>query len=178
MNMGQHYIKTIQKYDEVRTQARELAKESLPKRLQGLILSGVDNRALSAFRVYDDNEIRLVNWDWTFANRYCKRHPKAFDLSVWHGNSLCSLSLGRPTYHGTEMRLDFVERITENPLYTGEMFGISLIAYEAYGKLIGATKLRLMNPLNEKLIQYYSSHGGFKYVKGMKGNPHYLVKSI
>jgi len=173
------HFNTINRYNEPRKQARELAKSALPNNLKRILsLSAVDHKALAAFRTLQDSQDRLENWDWTFASKYCLRYPKAFDLSVWHGNSLCSLSLGRPTYNGTEMRLDFIEKFTTNPLFSGEMFGVSLIAYEAYGKLIGAHKLRIMNPTNEKLIGYYAAHGGFSYKKAHKGNSHYLVKSI
>ena len=173
------HLNTINRYNEPRIQARELAKRALPSNLKKILsFAAVDHRALSAFRTLQDNESRIETWDWTFASKYCLRYPKAFDLSVWHGNSLCSLSLGRPTFNGTEMRLDFIEKFTKNPLFSGEIFGVSLIAYEAYGKLIGANKLRIMNPTNEKLISYYSSHAGFSYRKAHKGNPHYLVKSI
>jgi len=172
------HFKTIQRYDESRKQARELAKKGLPRHLKRLTLAPVDNFALIAFRAIDKEAHRTVDWDWNFAPKYCKRYPKAFDLSVWNGNSLCSLSLGRPTYKGTEMRLDFIEKFTNNPVFSGDMFGISLLAYEAYGKIIGARQLRIMNPENEKLIKYYSSYGGFAYKKSLKGNPHYLVKSL
>ncbi len=76
------------------------------------------------------------------------------------------------------MRLDFIEKFTKNAVFSSEMFSVSLLAYEAYGKVIGANELRIMNPENDSLIKYYSSHGGFSYMKAAKGNPHYLVKSI
>jgi hypothetical protein len=34
-----------------------------------------------------------------------------------------------------------------------------------------------MEPLNDKLIKYYTSHGGFEFVDSKKGNPHYLVRN-
>jgi hypothetical protein len=76
------------------------------------------------------------------------------------------------------MRLDFIEKFTNNPAYSSSMFGISLLAFEAYAKVIGANQLRIMNPENAKLIKYYSSFGGFTYKKSLKGNPHYLVKTL
>jgi hypothetical protein len=176
--MQSSHLKTIQRYNEPRKQARELAKKGLPPHLKSLKLKAVDNIALIAFKALRKTAQRDVDWDWNFASKYCTRYPKAFDLSVWHGNSLCSLSLGRPTYKGTEMRLDFIEKFTNNPVFSGDMFGVSLIAYEAYAKVIGACQLRIMNPENEKLIKYYSSYGGFSYKKSYKGNPHYLVKQI
>ena len=173
------HLHTINKYDELRNKARELASKTLPQHLKGkLRLDSVDYKAIAAFKVIDKTCDRLVNWDWTFSSRYCVRYPKAFDLSVWYGNSLCSLTLGRPTYKGTAVRLDFIERFNHNSLFSSEMFPVSLLAYEAYGKVIGASQIRIMNPENEKLIKYYSSHGGFDYLCSKQGNPHYLVKNI
>ena len=173
------YLQTIHKYDEYRKQARELASRILPGHLKDkIILSAVDFKALAAFKAIDAAEERVVDWDWNFSSRYCSRYPKAFDLSVWHGNRLCSLTLGRPTYKGTAIRLDFIEKFNKDTLFSGDMFPVSLLAYEAYGKLIGASQLRIMEPENDKLIKYYSSHGGFDFQRSMKGNPHYLVKNI
>jgi hypothetical protein len=76
------------------------------------------------------------------------------------------------------MRLDFFERLPQSCQYRGEMFTISLLAYEVYGELIGAKKLRIMEPLNDKLIKYYTSQGSFEFVDSKKGNPHYLVRNL
>lgn len=99
-------------------------------------------------------------------------------MSVWFGNTLCSLSLGRPTYKGTEMRLDFIERCPKNCPHAGEMFRVSLLAYETYATFIGANKIRIMQPMNEKLVKYYMSYGGFDYVASKQGQSHYLVREI
>ncbi|MFT6123464.1 MAG: hypothetical protein ACJASG_001998 [Oleiphilaceae bacterium] len=163
----------------MRKQARQLTSNSLPSHLKHILqLESVNHRALSAFKSLQKQDIRKVDWDWCFAPNFRIHYPKAFDLSVWHGNSLCSLTLGRPIYKGTEMQLDFIEKFTDNPVFSGDMFGISLIAYEAYGKVIGAKQLRIMNPENDKLIKYYSSYNSFSYQKSLTGNPHHLVKSI
>ncbi len=167
------------KYEDARQNARKIAEEALPQHLKGkLKLKGVDRAALAAFSVWQSIPERKVDWDWNFASRYCFRYPKAFDLSVWHGNSLCSLTLGRPTFKGTEMRLDFIEKTPINSLFNREMFRVSLLAYETYGDLIGARKIRIMEPTNNKLIDYYMSYGGFSYVGPKKGNPHYLVREL
>ncbi|WP_185231821.1 hypothetical protein [Teredinibacter franksiae] len=169
----------ILKYGETRKDARKVAEDALPNYLKGkLNLKGVDSAALAAFTVWQNTPERMVDWDWNFASRYCIRYPKAFDLSVWYGNSLCSLSLGRPTFRGTEMRLDFIEKSPIVNLFSREMFGVSLLAYETYGDLIGAKKIRIMEPANKKLVDYYTSHGGFRYVAARQGNPHYLVRSL
>ncbi len=177
--MQPSHITTLGKYDKYRAQARELAASNLPPNLQGILdVAGITHRELTTFKTWQDQPERKVDWDWTFAGRYCTIYPKAFDMSVWFGNSLCSLTLGRPTYKGTEMRLDFIERSPKNCPYAGEMFSVSLLAYELYGTLIGANKLRIMEPMNDKLIKHYTSYGGFELVGRKKGNPHYLVREL
>jgi len=177
--MQKSHLQTIKRYEEPRKTARTLAKNMLPQHLKGkLQLEAVDIKAVSAFNILNSKKDRKVDWDWNFASRYTEVYPKAFDLSVWHGNTLCSLSLGRPTFNGTSMRLDFIEKFNKNHPFSKDMFPITLLAYEAYARVIGAQSLRIMNPLNQKLIEYYSSYGGFKYEKQKQGNPHYLVKKL
>ena len=94
------------------------------------------------------------------------------------GNSLCSLTLGRPTYKGTAMRMDFIERFTKNPLFKGDMYQVSFLAYATYGRLIGANQIRIMDPQNAKLIKHYSSEGGFECKPAKKGGCHYLVRDL
>jgi hypothetical protein len=173
------HANAIQRYGAFRHEARTIAKKSLPPFLKRLELASIDPRAITAFRVWQEMPERRVDWDWAFAHRYCTRYPKAFDLSVWNGNTLLSLTLGRPTYKGTSMRMDFIERRPKNCLYAGQLFAVSLLAYETYGRLIGAEYVRLVEPMNQKLISYYTSKdGGFAYVSASQGNPHYLVKKL
>jgi hypothetical protein len=177
--MQPNHLSTIRKYDYYREQAREIAKNALPLHLKRLKLAGIDSRALTAFKIWQGDKERKVDWDWVFATRYCIRYPKAFDLSVWAGNTLLSLTLGRPTYKGTSIRMDFLERIPKDTIYSGELFGVSQLAYETYGRLIGAQTIRIIEPLNHKLITYYTSKdGGFKLFPARQGNPHYLEKQL
>lgn len=89
--LATHKQATI-KYEETRKNARSIAEQSLPQHLKGkLKLKGVDRSALAAFSMWQKMPERKVDWDWNFAHRYCFRYPKAFDLSVWHGNSSAPL---------------------------------------------------------------------------------------
>jgi len=146
-------------------------------RLPNVDLKEVDIKALNAFKLWEYDLERKVDWDWTFASRYCVRYPKAFDLSVWNGNSLLSLTLGRPMFKGTSIRMDFIERNPQYTIYSGELFGVSQLPYETFGRLIGVQSIRLVEPMNAKLISYYASkNGGFKLFPAKQGNPHYLEK--
>jgi len=92
---------------------------------------------------------------------------------------LQSLSLGRPTCNGTSIRLDFIEKTSTKSIFSGQLFGISQLAFETYGNLIGASSIRLFEPMNKKIISYYTSQdGGFVYVPSSKGIPHYLEKTL
>lgn len=178
--MQKSHLEAIRRYDSLRDEARTIAWGVLPRHLkERLSLSGISIKELNAFKTWQDHEDRKVSWDWQFANRYKDVHPKAFDLSVWHGNNLQSLSLGRPTCHGNSIRLDFIERVPGFSVFAGELFAISQVAFETYGRLIGADFIRVMEPINAKLIKYYTSKDvGFDLVKASKGNPHYMVKKL
>ena len=167
------------KYAVFKQQARQIARTALPIHLNSIFLEGIDHKALTAFRLWQEEPSRKVDWDWNFASRYCFRHPKAFDLSVWNKNMLLSLTLGRPTYRGASIRMDFMERNPGNDTFAGELFGVSQLAYETYGRLIGAESIRLIEPMNDKLVSYYTSKdNGFRLFPAKQGNPHYLEKSL
>ena len=177
--MQPSHLNTINRYEKFRLEARTIAKDNLPNYLKRLSLKGIDTRTIAAFRVWQQMPERKVDWDWNFASSYCRRYPKAFDLSIWNGNSLLCLTLGRPTYKGKSIRMDYIERVPQNCLFSGDMFSISQLAYEAYGNLIGAEFIRIIEPMNHKLIKHYTSKdGGFKLIAAHKGNPHYLVKKL
>ena len=177
--MQPSHASAIKKYDLYREEARKIAQKALPEYLKSLVLNGIDLKAITAFRTWQNDPERRVDWDWTFASRYCAKYPKAFDLSVWSGNTLLSLTLGRPTYRGTSIRMDFIEKTSGLTMYSGELFGVSQLAYETYGRLIGAKSIRLVEPMNQKLITYYTSKdGGFKLFPAKQGNPHYLEKKL
>ncbi|HEY8941537.1 MAG TPA: hypothetical protein VIM59_15160 [Cellvibrio sp.] len=177
--MQQSHAITIQKYDKLRTDARDIAHAELPPYLRkATTLNGIDSRALIASALWEQDGTRKVDWDWRFATRYCYRHPKAFDLAIWVGNTLCCLALGRPSYMGTFMRLDFLEKTPTNCPFSNEMVPITLLAYEMYAKLIGAQAFRIIDPINDKVLRSYLQHGGFTHRKGSKGNPHYLERIL
>ncbi|MEY4591013.1 MAG: hypothetical protein RL497_3089 [Pseudomonadota bacterium] len=167
------------KYEEYRKKARSISTDVLPDYLrQATKLKSIDSSALAAASVWADDPARHVNWDWIFANRYTFRHPNAFDLSVWVGNTLCSLSLGRPSHNGKFMRLDYLEKAPSQCPFSSDMVGITLVAYQTYATLIGAKQLRIIDPINDKVLKSYLRHGGFSYQKAKQGNPHCLVKEL
>ena len=167
------------KYERYCQEARSISLSALPQHLQRAVkLQGIGNSALAAAAHWEDDPARLVSWDWIFANRYTFRYPKAFDLSVWAGNTLCSLSLGRPSYNGKFMRLDYIEKAPSNCPFSSDIVGVTILSYETYATLTGASQFRIIDPINDKVLRSYLKHGGFSYQKGKQGNPHYLVRDL
>ena len=77
------------------------------------------------------------------------------------------------------MRMDFIERLPSQTLFSGDLFSVSLLSYVTYGRIIGAEYIRIIKPMNKKLIDFYKSHdAGFELVQASQGNPDYLVKKI
>lgn len=79
-------------------------------------------------------------------------------MALWHGTSLVSLSLGRPTYNGSKLRLDFIEGNPEKPDGI-KAFEHTFIAMVGYAQVLGADELRVMNPINSDVKRYYETFG-------------------
>ena len=125
----------------------------------------INERALSTSKSWVESKNRLVNWEW-FKSYYPfkYRYPKRFELALWHKGSLASLSLGRPTYNATGMRLDFIEG---NPEYREiKVFPIVIASLATYAEALGANELRVMNPINDEVKDYYSKFGMNYVAKG------------
>jgi hypothetical protein len=115
---------------------------------------------------------REVDWDWKAFYRLFKyRHPKRLELALWSGGELDCLAIGRPTYHGHGVRLDFLEAVIRSNDY--KAFPIVLLAMEVFAAALGASELRLAHPINETMKIHYQKLG-FTYVT--KGD--YLYRSI
>lgn len=128
--------------------------------------------ALTQAKQWESDPEREVNWDW-FAgySAFRFRHPKRFELTIWQQERLISISMGRPTYHGSGMRLDFMEATKSDTRV--RVLPITLVALATYGRAVGASEIRLVHPINDKVKSYYEA-AGLIYVK--KGD--YLFKRI
>lgn len=165
---------TLTNYNALKADSRSIAHAALPDYLKRATkLSEIDHSAITASKLWSRDSERKVDFDWAFSNRYTHRHPKAFDLAIW-----VTLALGRPSYSGTFMRLDFIEKAPTNCPFSSDMVPISILAYETYAKRIGAKQFRIIDPINDKVLRSYLQHGGFSHHPGKKGNPHYLVREL
>jgi len=181
--MQASHLSTENKYHELRSSSRLVAKNSLPLNLSEMVgLKSVDSIALVHAKRWEDSLSRNddANWSWSEGFRkYAYRHPKRFDLAIWYANSqLCGLSLGKPTFSGSRLRLDILEGSPDWHPLKGKIVELTVLAAKTYAASIGADQVRIMRPLNSELIKYYEGHG-FTFKKGKESNtPSYLWQNL
>lgn len=158
------HVDAERRYHEIRKTALRVISGEIQS-AANLDFRLIDDNALSASQIWKQSKQRLVDWDWF--NNYGSfkfRYPKRFELALWHRNNLASLSLGRPTYHGTGLRLDFIEG---NPdIREIKVFPIMMAAITTYAEALGANEVRVMNPINEEVKNYYQKFGLIYIAKG------------
>jgi hypothetical protein len=165
------------KYELLRDHSRTVAVSALPPMMtnsrgqvisvrESVQLTGVDFRSRVKAKSWEDSPFRQVSWDWSEgAADYAWTYPKRFESAIWYrGLFLGGLSLGRPTWGGGKLRLDFIEASPEETPLSGLITDITVSAAEVYADAIGAEQLRIMNPINDKVRAHYLAEGrGFTY---------------
>lgn len=165
------HIDAEKRYSEIRKTALRAISSQVPSGLS-LEFKLIDQAALNASIKWALSSERLVDWNWVEGYSSFKfRYPKRFELALWHKNKLVSLSLGRPTYAGTSLRLDVIEGSPEEREI--KVFPAVIAAMAVYATALGASEIRVMNPINDTVKNYYAKEG-FKYIA--KGN--YLYKKL
>ena len=173
------HLQAETRYEELRQEVRSAVETRLPYPDKGLIkLTAISIRALHEARQWADVAERRVDWDWLEGYRvYQFRHPNRFELATWYGNTLVSLALGKASPGKTLVRLDFIEaRPVNNPL-KGRTTPIVASAMELYARLLGASEIRIIDPINDNVRKYYQSLG-FGYVPPQRGYLAYVFKKI
>jgi hypothetical protein len=175
--MKMEHLNAENKYQQYRNEALARAKKSLPNDLKDNIqFKDIDKDALLMAQIWESSPYRK-DLPWSFSQGYKKwayRHPDRLDLAVWLNTTLCSLAIGFPTKTGQSMRLDVIEKTPcEQHILDKRIFEINLIAFRVYADLIGASKLKIMRPLNDTLIRFYRSRG-FIYQKSRGSDPEHL----
>lgn len=146
------------RYGELRKQSIQLANQAL--RTRDVRLSLVDNTAYAAFTKWQHHPERKVDWDWpTSWHSWKINYPKRFECATWKNNRLIGFAMGRPTYHATGLRLDYIEK---SPQANESHLDLTYLALYSYATLLGATYVKIMNPINQEVRDYYE-HKGFKY---------------
>lgn len=158
------HVDAESRYNVIRKAALAAVSRQVPAG-SGLDFELINERALNASKIWGESKKRLVDWEWFNSYYPFKyRHPKRFELALWHKGNLASLSLGRPTYNATGMRLDFIEG---NPNYREiKVFPIVMASLTTYAEALGANELRVMNPINDDVKEYYSKFGMNYVAKG------------
>lgn len=151
------HLDAERRYHEIRKTALRIISGQVAQG-SNLDFQLIDNMALETARKWEDSKSRLVDWQWFNAyGSFKHRYPKRFELALWHKSNLASLTLGRPTYNATGLRLDFIEG---NPDYREiKVFPIVMAAMTVYAEALGANELRVMNPVNEDVKNYYQQFG-------------------
>lgn len=158
------------RYTELRQAILKIVARNYPASL-GLDFRLVDNSALVASEEWT-RSARLVDWNWLRGYpSFQFKHPKRFELALWHRGKLVSLSLGRPTSKCAGLRRDFIE--ASPPPREVKVVPIVLITMTAYAEALGADEIRLVEPINDEVKGYYETLG-LTYVH--KGN--FLFKKI
>ncbi|MGI9281659.1 MAG: hypothetical protein ACR2PX_18795 [Endozoicomonas sp.] len=162
------------RYEALRQVAREATHEGLPTVLinkrsmaiqkDTISLEGFTFKSQHELKKWELHGLRRVAWDWDVVQKKYKTHPKRFELSIWYRHqTLCAASIGRPTWGGGKLRLDFIESAPlETPL-DGLITDITIAAGVDYALSIGTSQLRIMNPVNTEVQNYYLSKPGFSY---------------
>lgn len=176
MNLAHQHAES--KYQSVRAHAIATAQAALPQSLQESVsLKNIDTEALQQARIWEARrQVLGTTVPWSFARSYpgwSSRHPNRLDVATWSRTTLCGLAIGIPTKTGKSMRLDVIEANPDKTLLSGQVFTIAMTAFEAYADAIGATQIKIMRPLNQKLISLYQQQG-FIYQKSKGSNPEHL----
>lgn len=175
MQQIQAYKETWNYYDQVRAVALEEAYDRLDTVMHtknGAInkceisIGSLDFQTFEKLASWDYQDNRVADWDWKKVRKRYRTHPKRFELAIWHRvNFLAGASIGRPTWSGNKLRLDFIEaNPTRSPL-TGLITDMTILCAEVYARAIGADQIRIMHPVNDAVKKHYISKAGFAFNK-------------
>jgi len=143
------------RYGALRKQSITLANDAL--RLPDTRIALVDQTAYTAFQKWQNHPERKVSWDWPQAWSSWKiNYPKRFECASWKGNRLIGFAMGRPTYHATGLRLDYIEK---SPEASEPHLDLTYLALYSYATLLGASYVKIMNPINTDVKDYYERKG-------------------
>jgi hypothetical protein len=165
------HLSAERRYDGLRRLALELAQEQAPP---GIRFDTITPQARAIAESWFSAADRRVDWRWAATYEIFRfRHPKRFEVSVWEKGDLTGLSMGRPTYAGGHLRLDFIEARPVSLGLKTPVFPEVELAYTVYAKLLNAKQIRITSPINDTVRSYYERFG-YRYVS--RGD--YLFKEV
>jgi len=119
-------------------------------------------------------------WNWPEIVRSRWKRPSAFRLAIWSGSTLCGLAIGHPSKTSPAGRRQTMSvNLIEGAPFVHPLRGfIKLLAVTyatEYGRLLGSTRVRLIEPL-PSVIPSYTKLGFSIIIKGHQ--PLYCEREI
>jgi hypothetical protein len=150
------YQQALQRYARLRRLAYDLAERLADASGAAAVrLTDIDAHALDAWRStwVRAHPLGYGGWDWEgLVGRVCTR-PSAFQVAIWSGDELCGLAVGRvsrrrPSGRRHTVSVHYLEGSPrrEHPL-RGRVAAVAIAAAEVYGDIVGAWRIRLIDPL-------------------------------
>lgn len=162
------------KYQSFRESSLRIAEATLPAGLKNVVnLNEINALALAQAQQWEYSADRHIDASWSWRkgfSHYARQHPKRFELAIWFAKAqLCGLSIGKPTYSGSKLRLDIIEGAPGNHPLKGKVVELTVLAAKTYAASIEAEQIRIMRPVNSEVASYYEKHG-FTYFSGKNSN--------
>lgn len=172
--MNYSYQNAKNKYQNERIRSLDAAHNSLPEFLlnkegQSILKDDIAFTTIN-YKTYEDlkkweySGKRVAEWDWNKVRDNYRNNPKRFEVAIWYRKHFLSgASIGKPTKTKHKIMLDFIEA---NPLgspLSGLITDMVILCGQVYGKAIGASEIRIMNPINERVRDHYLSKPGFEF---------------
>jgi hypothetical protein len=149
------YHQALQRYARLRRLAFDLAERLATPAAVSIRLTDIDPHALDVWRATWDgaHPLGYGGWEWPGLVERISRRPSAFQVAIWSGEQLCGLAVGRmskrrPSGRRHTVSVHFLEGNPhrEHPL-RGRVADIAIGAAEAYARVLGARRVRLIDPL-------------------------------
>lgn len=109
-------------------------------------------------------------WNWPEIVRSRWKRPSAFRLAVWSGSTLCALAIGHPSKTSPAggrktVSVNLIEGAPFAHPLRGSLKLLTIAYATEYGRLLGATRVRLIEPM-PGLIHSYAALGFSTILQG------------
>ena len=149
------YSDAKEEYQYLRDSAYRNTLSQLQKRdalFRDICLAPINIETLQLANRWED---RRLKHDWIEYSNSFKRHPRRFELSIWHKHTLCALAIGRASKGGSHVRIDMLEKNPDSPIR--DHFYIAFMCAINYAVEIGRDKVLIKEPINNRVTQHYMS---------------------
>lgn len=143
------------KYRDIRLAALQAAQDLCADGLgEPVRLTLIGPEALAGQESWIGHPARRFEWPWrNMAGDLRRSEPSRFERAIWHGATLCGLSLGR--LRANFCRVDYLEGspLPDHPL-RGKVAAVMLTAAVAYATATGKREIHLTDPLPAVVPHY------------------------